>query len=151
MNAKKPVKIALIGTAIFLVVVTCGLGYCRWKIQTTLDECCKIAQAEHPHPGDDVAAMMEFVQSESHSLKDRNLMVWALGQARDSRALQVLESFYTGGKCDHSRCLCQRELEKAIKLCRGETPNILSIKTPKASNAPLPETARKLAPPEPDR
>ena len=85
--------------------------------------------ALQPH-GDDIAAMIEFVQSNSHSLRDRNLMVWALGQARDSLALPVLESFYSGEECDHSQYLCQGELDKAIRLCRGETPNLLCIKTP---------------------
>jgi hypothetical protein len=45
--------------------------------------------------------------------------VWALGHLGDARALPVLESHYTGGPCDHSRLLCQRELEKAIRLSRG--------------------------------
>jgi hypothetical protein len=89
-----------------------------------------MAQSAHPHPGDDVAAMLEYVQTDSHSLRDRNLVVWALGQARDSRALPVLESYYTAGKCDHDRYLCQGELAKAIKLCRGPAPNLLFIKTP---------------------
>jgi hypothetical protein len=130
MNTKKLRKAILAGMIVFFAMVTCGLGYCRWTIQTALDKYCSVAQSEHPHPNDDIAAMMEFVQSNSHSLRDRNLVVWALGQARDSRALPILESYYTGENCDHSQYLCQGELEKAIKLCRGETPNLLCIKTP---------------------
>ena len=130
MNTKKLHKAILAGIIVFFIIFTCGLGYCRWKIQTGLDKYCKVAQSEHPYPGDDITAMMEFVQSNSHSLKDRNLMVWALGQARDSRALPFLESYYTGKECDHEQHICQSELEKAIKLCKGETPNILFIKMP---------------------
>jgi len=35
-----------------------------------------------------------------------------------SRALPVLESFYTGGECEHDKFLCQRELSKAIYGCK---------------------------------
>jgi hypothetical protein len=35
--------------------------------------------------------------------------------------LPVLERHYTGGPCQHTRDICQHELEKAIRLCRGST------------------------------
>jgi hypothetical protein len=130
MNAVRLRRVVLVGLAVLLACGACALGYCRWAIQAGLDRSCAMAQSAHPHPGDDVAAMLEYVQTDSHSLRDRNLVVWALGQARDSRALPVLESYYTGAKCDHARYLCQGELAKAIKLCRGQTPNLLFIKTP---------------------
>ena len=96
MNLKKlRTVVTTIGVVLF-VGVAGALGYCRWSIQTGLNDCCTLAQSEHPHLGDDVAAMMDYVQSESHSLRERNLVVWALGQARDSRALPILESYYTG-------------------------------------------------------
>ena len=129
MNAKKRNILLAVALALF-VLVTGALGYCRWSIQSGLDSCCEIAQSAHPHPGDDVAAMMAYVQSDAHPLTDRNHIVWALGQARDSRALPVLEQYYTGTECDHAQALCQGELEKAMKLCKGETPNFLLIKTP---------------------
>lgn len=130
MNTRRVRKAVLAGLAVFFVGVPCTLGWLRWDIQSGLDRFCKVAQAEHPHPGDDVAAMLAYVQSQSHSLKDRNHMVWALGQARDPRALPVFEEYYTGEACDHEQHLCQGELEKAIKLCRGEAPNLLHIRTP---------------------
>ncbi len=130
MNTKKVRKVALVGLAVLFLCGTCVLGLLRWIIQSGLDKCREVAQAEHPYPGDDIAAMLEYVQSESYSLKDRNRIVWALGQARDRRALPILENYYTGKECDHDQYLCQSELEKAIKLCRGETPNLLCIKTP---------------------
>jgi len=123
-------RIVVIGLVCFFVCATCALGILRWDIQSDLNKWCDVAQSKYPHPGDDVAAMLYYVQSNSHPLKKRNHVVWALGQARDSRALPVLESFYTGKECDHSQYLCQGELEKAIKLCKGETPNLLCIKTP---------------------
>ena len=73
------------------------------------------------HPGDRVAALMEFVETRTHSLRERNRATWALGQLGDSRALPLLEKHFTGGPCDHERHLCQRELGKALEKCRGAT------------------------------
>jgi hypothetical protein len=77
------------------------------------------AKAVKEFPGDRVEALMAYVGSENHTLKERNRAVWALGQIGDRRALPVLESYYTGGECDHDKFLCQRELSKAIYGCKG--------------------------------
>jgi hypothetical protein len=77
------------------------------------------AEATQQYPGDRVEALIAYVKSEDHSLRKRNLAVWALGQIGDKRALPVLNQFYTGGPCDHDHYLCQGELQKAIKLCQG--------------------------------
>ncbi len=77
------------------------------------------AEATQLYPGDRVEALITYVNSEDHSLRKRNLAVWALGQIGDKRALPVLTESYTGGPCDHDSRLCQRELQKAIKLCKG--------------------------------
>lgn len=119
-----------IGVIVLLACCVCGLGLVRWSIQSGLEKWCAIAQAVHPHPGDDVAALMDYVQSESHSLEQRNYAVWALGQARDSRAVAILESYQTGDGCDHDSRLCEGELDKAIELCKGDGPNLLLIRTP---------------------
>ena len=74
--------------------------------------------AQREFEGDEVQALMALVQSERHSLSERNQAVWALGQLRDARALSVLEKYYYGGPCNHARFICQRELEKAIDGCR---------------------------------
>lgn len=113
-------------------VVLCvgALGFLRWQIQSGLNRWCRTAQAAHPHPSDPVAALLDYVQSDAHSLRERNHAVWALGQARDPRALPILEGYVTGAPCDHTGCLCQRELGKAVALCKGETPNLLRIRIP---------------------
>jgi hypothetical protein len=77
------------------------------------------AEATQQYPGDRVEALISYVKSENNSLRKRNLAVWALGQIGDKRALPVLDQFCTGGPCDHDHCLCQYELQKAIKLCEG--------------------------------
>lgn len=130
MDINKVGRTVLVGVIVLFVCGTSALGFLRWSIQAGLDRCCETAQEAYPHPGDDVAAMLEYVQSDSHSLKDRNLIVWALGQARDSRALPILECYLTGQACDHDEKLCQGELGKAIALCRENAPNLLLIKTP---------------------
>ena len=72
------------------------------------------AKATKEFPGDRVQALIAYVGSENHTLKKRNRAVWALGQIGDKSALPVLESYYTGGQCDHDKLLCQRELRHAI-------------------------------------
>ena len=72
-------------------------------------------------PGDRVLALMAFAESPQHTLRERNRAVWALGQLGDARALPMLEKHFTGGDCQHGRILCQHELRKALRLCRGAT------------------------------
>jgi hypothetical protein len=113
-----------------LILCVGALGVLRQQIQSDLNHWCRTAQAAHPHPGDDVAALLEYVKSETHSLEQRNHAVWALGQARTPRAVPVLEGFVTGQSCNHRHHLCQHELAKALALGKGETPNLLRIRTP---------------------
>ncbi len=88
-----------------------------WSIRSSVKAIC--AEATQEYTGDRIEALTAYVNSESHSLRDRNHAVWALGQLGDSRALPVLEGFDTVGPCNHDKYLCQRELRKAIKLCKG--------------------------------
>jgi hypothetical protein len=126
LRGRKVILVLLVS----LVLCVSALGVLRQQIQSGLNRWCMTAQVAHPHPGDDIMALLEYVQSEAHSLQQRDHAVWALGQARDPRALPVLEGFVTGQSCDHARHLCQHELGKAIALCKGETPNLLHIRTP---------------------
>ena len=88
-----------------------------WSIRSSVKEIS--AEAVSQYPGDRIEALMTYVGSENHSLRQRNRAVWALGQIGDERALRVLEKWYTGLPCDHDKSLCQRELSKAIKACNG--------------------------------
>jgi hypothetical protein len=126
LRGRKVIVVLLVS----LVLCASALGVLRQWIQSDLNHWCRTAQAAHPHPGDDVAALLEYVKSETHSLQQRDHAVWALGQARDPRAVPVLEGFVTGQSCNHTHDLCQHELAKAIALCKGETPNLLHIRTP---------------------
>lgn len=89
-----------------------------WRLQAGAYELG--ARAMDEFPGDEVEALSAVVQSDKHTLAERNRAVQALGQIGDSRALPVLEAFYTGQLCQHDKFLCQRELTKAIDRCRGK-------------------------------
>ena len=77
------------------------------------------AEAMREYPGDRIEAVLAYIESDSHSLRERNKAVWALGYLGDKRALPVLKKYYTGPPCDHDKYLCQGELEKAIKKCES--------------------------------
>ena len=119
MQTKRTLRIA----AIVLVVLAClgGVAYgaMLWHIHAFAQQHRSIAQKAHPHPGDDVASLIDFMRSDDHSLRQRNLAVWTLGRLRDPAALPALASVYTGGECHHDTQLCQHELQKAIRLCGG--------------------------------
>lgn len=106
----------VLGLAVVLLLYSgfAGLG---WWIQA--DAYKFAARAKQEFPGDEVEALLGFVQSERRTLAERNAAVHALGQIGDRRALPVLEGFYTGRECQHSKFLCQKELRKAIDRCDG--------------------------------
>lgn len=79
------------------------------------------SMAAREYPGDKVAALMALVESEEHSVRDRDRAVWALGQLGNSRALVVLQKYYRGEESDEEGELSQYELKKAIALCSGST------------------------------
>lgn len=103
---------------ILLSGVTVGAALCL--IHYSVRAHCRIAQQAHPHVGDDVAALIDFINAPTHSLQERNRIgVWTLGRLCDPRALPALQANYTGEPCDHTHNLCQHELSKAIRRCGG--------------------------------
>jgi hypothetical protein len=106
-----------VGMAVILIAVL--FAGTAWLIGSGVHAASEAAL--HDQQGDRVLALMAYVESPKHSLQARNRAVWALGQLGDARALPVLEKHVTGGECDHDRLLCQHELRKAIRLCRGAT------------------------------
>jgi hypothetical protein len=71
-----------------------------------------------------VTALLEGFTSKEIGFREKNQMIWALGQLADPRALTLLEELQTGQPCQEpcrkDQALCQLEIEKAIKWCRGE-------------------------------
>jgi len=78
-----------------------------------------LERAHGSYSGDDTAALVAMMSSGDTPLKDRNLAIWALGQLGDTRATASLEKLLTGEPCNHDLAICQRELKKAIRGCRG--------------------------------
>jgi hypothetical protein len=109
------VAVVLIGSVLFGTARLIGSGVHAISDAAVLEQ-----------SGDRTQALLAYVESPMHTLRERNRAVWALGQLGDARALPVLEKHVTGGACDHSRNLCQHELRKAVRLCRGGT-NILAL------------------------
>lgn len=69
-----------------------------------------------------VEALMETLENEEESLRERNNAIWALGQLGDRRALGVLKKYYTGVIPDrepYDETLSQYEMKKAIGLLDG--------------------------------
>ena len=116
---RRAVRFSRRASAIGLVVIATLLLGTTWLIASGVQGASKAALAEQP--GDRVSALIAYIDSPTHTLRERNRAIWALGQLGDARALPVLEKHFTDGPCDHSRALCQYELRKAIRLCRGGT------------------------------
>ena len=110
-------KALIYGLLSFLVVCLIGFVSVCFSIRSAVKDMSTKAVKEFP--GDRVQALIAYVRSENYTLRKRNRAVWALGQIGDQRALPVLESYYTGGECDHDKHLCQRELKHAIYGCKG--------------------------------
>ena len=112
-----------IGISIFLLffVILCTL--IGFDVKTH----CRDAKSEYS--GTCVDALILLLQDENKSFKSRNSAIWALGQMGESRALSVLQSFYTGNIPQReplNKVISQYELKKAIKLTSGGT-NITAI------------------------
>ncbi len=118
-NGRRLVRFISGAAVIALVLIAALLLGTSWLIESGVHAASEAALLERP--GDRVPALMAYVESPTHALRARNRAVWALGQLGDARALPVLEKHVTGRECDHARALCQYELRKAIRLCRGAT------------------------------
>jgi hypothetical protein len=110
-------KIFLYGILPCVILVLTGFVWICFDIRSSVKDIS--AEAVQEYPGDRVQALISYVESEKHSLRDRNRAVWALGQIGDRRALSVLEKYHSGEDCNHDKYLCQHEINKAINLCKG--------------------------------
>src|SRR3972149_8151924 len=107
---------ALIGAGtfvLFFLISSTWIGY-------TVREKCLLAQGRYQ--GDCVETLIAHLQDANNPIGERNSAIWALGQLGDTRALPVLESYYTGNIPNREpwdKTISQYELKKAIKLASG--------------------------------
>ncbi|MBU2577881.1 HEAT repeat domain-containing protein [Patescibacteria group bacterium] len=69
-----------------------------------------------------VEALIKLLNDENKGFRERNSAIWALGQLGDSRALPVLQSYYTGNipsRESLDKTISQHELKKAVNLTSG--------------------------------
>jgi len=119
-SQQKPFRKRLgFGFAMGLILLAAAYLCISWIIGAGVRSISETALREYP--GDGVSALMALVESERHSMRDRNRAIWALGQLGDSRALLLLEKHFTGKPSDERYELSQYELKKAIVLCKGAT------------------------------
>ena len=69
---------------------------------------------------DKVESLLLLIDSDKHSLKEKNDAIWALGVLKDRRALSKLESLASGSKSDQAEKLCLSEIEKSISKIKGK-------------------------------
>jgi|GEM_PF-438035 len=106
-----------------IIVVGCAVLYfvrASVTVQEEIDTICEEACSRFPGPK--VDALVTYLEKSS-DLNKKNRIIWTLGELRDPKALPILEKLCTGQPCDHSRYVCQKELEKAIKKIKKEIPN----------------------------
>jgi len=103
-----------VSIGLLLFVVTCTIiGY------EVKDVC---ADAKDAYSDDCVESLIALLDDDTQTFSSRNAAIWALGQLGDSRALLVLERYYTEDIPDRESLLVgisQYELKKAIKLASG--------------------------------
>ena len=113
----KLLKLIRIGVIIIALVIFGSYFLLSWTIGGDVKQYSQHAQ--NLYQGDRVEALMAVLQSPDRFIFEKDHAIWALGQLGDSRALPLLDSLYTGEECDHERKICQYELKKAIKGCKG--------------------------------
>lgn len=75
-----------VGTLVVIVVLF-------WIIYSPVREVSTAAQIQFG--GDRLEALLRYIESDEHSLKEKNHTVWAIGQFGDERAIPILKKFWT--------------------------------------------------------
>ena len=106
------------GTLIVSIVCVVAIILFSLSIELGVKKTCAMATREYP--GDNVEALIKFVESDEKGYNARrysanNHAFWALGQLGDKRALPFLKNLLTDKPCDHETNLCQGEIQEAIQ------------------------------------
>lgn len=116
---KKILFLGVIGISVFILFF---VTTCVW-IGFDVKRQCRDATSEYKQEKC-VDALILLLNDEGRGYAARNSAIWALGQLGDSKALPVLESYYTGNIPDRepiNEVISQYELKKAINLASGGT------------------------------
>ncbi len=120
----------IILTTLFLIVSfsVIVIGSQLW-IKVKLNRSCSYAQQQY-HKSECIFALIDQLEDESLSPKDRNEAARLLGYLHDQDALPALKQYDLEIKddCDLSQELCGTELSKAIFMIESETILLGSIK-----------------------
>ncbi len=110
--------VTAIGISIFLLFFFIGSVWIGYEAKNLCQN------AKWQYDGDCIEALILQLNDEHQGFRARNHAIWALGQLGDSRALPVLEGYYTGNIPDKEpldETISQYELKKAINLAGGGT------------------------------
>lgn len=114
-------KIMILVSIVAAIACLVFYGFVCWNIFADVREITHKGQQKFA--GDSVAATIAMLESNATSFAEKNQAVYALGQIGDKRALPALQSKITSipcpDPCTKDNYVCQYELEKAIKTCRG--------------------------------
>jgi len=83
---------------------------------------CSLAQSKYQ--GDCVEALIQMVDDENNSFKQRNDAIWTLGQLGDKRAEYPLSKYYSENIPDrepYNEVLSTYELRKALNLLENDS------------------------------
>ena len=118
----------LIIAVLLVFIIGLGIVYIGLRIwfKSEINQICNHAMSQYE--GDKIEALIAMLNAEDQILKTKNNAIWALGKLNDQRALPVLRKLQTGNECDHTRYVCQRELDKAIRNLEGKGIDILTFK-----------------------
>lgn len=109
-----------IGLSIFLLFFFIGSVWIGHEAKSLCQN------AKWQYGGDCIEALITQLDDEHQGFRARNHAIWALGEFGGSRALPVLQKYYTGNIPDREpldATISQYELKKAIELAKGG-PNI---------------------------
>lgn len=101
-----------------LIVVFAGASYI---IINEVETIC--FNTQKMFPGDAVESLSSALKSENLSIREKNQVIWALGEIGDKRAVPALRALETGETCDKpcdtNQKICQYGIRKSIRFCEG--------------------------------
>lgn len=106
----------LIGVCVLILGVIVGVTWIGYEVNSQ----CQAAKRQYG--GECVVALIRQLEDEKQDFSTRNKAIWSLGQLGDTRAHQVLRSYYTGvipAREPLHASLSQYELQKAVNLTDG--------------------------------